>query len=231
MKTPTRVLLLAVISFLFLRTPASANPIVYAVANGSATTPDLECLGSSCVYQVLMASWTSSFSFTNVSISAEVSGDPGSTITAYLTTQVGTGTTVADQIASAILTPPTTDTAGVLLLSNLTLGPGTYYLVLSGPTTGSAESYWYAYSTPTVTLAPGVFAGTTGEANLLDSNSSPNISYAPASVFDTGPSLSIQVTGTQVVSAPEPRSGYQLAIGVGLLGCLVFRRRRRSRAV
>jgi hypothetical protein len=171
---------MVVISLPFLWTSALANPIVYAVANGSATTPDLECLGVSCVSQVLMASWTSSFSFNNVSIFGEVSGDPTSIMTAYLTTQIGPGTTVADQIASAILTPPSADTTGVLLLSGLNLGPGTYYLVLSGPATGNADSYWYSYNTPTVSAAPGVSAGNTGEANLLDSSSSPNDTYAAA---------------------------------------------------
>lgn len=224
MKNLARATLIVVMSLPFLGTSASANPIVYAVTNGSATSPDLECLGTNCFSQVLMASWTSSFAFNNVSIFGEVSGDLGSTITAYLTTQVGPGTTVANQVASATITPPSTETPGVLLLSGFNLGPGTYYLVLSGPATGNTISDWYAYDTPTYTTAPGVSAGTDGLANVI--GGTPNVTYAPASVFDTGPSLSIEVTGTQVVSAPEPRSGHQLVIGIGLLGCLVFRRRR-----
>lgn len=46
---------------------------------------------------------------------------------------MGPGATAANQIASVTLTPPALDSVGVSLFTGPSLGPGTYYLVLSGP--------------------------------------------------------------------------------------------------
>jgi hypothetical protein len=177
-----------------------------------------------------MASWIDTVAFNNVSIYAEVGGDDTSaSLTAYLMNAVGPGTTAANQIASVTLTPTSYDSSGTLLFSGENLGPGTYYVVLSGPAVETSFSYWYEYDSATVTTAAGVSGGGFGMANSVDSSSSPNSSYAPASTFDTAnaPILSLAVTGTivQSVSTPEPYSGSQLAIGLGLLGGIGFLRR------
>jgi hypothetical protein len=92
--------------------------------------------------------WSQTGTYTNVSISADVNitGSPGDppvkptdTGHSFLTTQVGAGTTVANQIASGTFAG-TSDWASnphpnwITLFTGLTLGPGTYYLTLD--TTG-----------------------------------------------------------------------------------------------
>jgi hypothetical protein len=84
--------------------------------------------------QFTVVSWTQTNGYRDVEISALVHslalGDRG---TAYLTKRVGPGTTLADQVAAASFTFPN-DERGMVLLSGLTLGPGTYYLMVTGGT-------------------------------------------------------------------------------------------------
>ena len=227
------ILRIAVISLLplsYLAISASGESI-YSVTNGSTGASQLLCLGQACFSQELMVSWTTSVFFSNVSIFAEVGGDNTSTsLTAALTNQVGAGTTIANQVASVTFTPSNVDSPGLLLFSGLNLGPGTYDLVLSSSAKGPSLSYWYAYNIATVSTALGVAVGNTGSANTFDSSSSPNATYAPASLFDDGNplGLSIQITGTQgSAPAPEPGPGIELTLGLGLMGGGMFLRRRR----
>ncbi len=195
MKSPARAALVAMSSVCGLWALAFADPI-YWVTDASTDRPTPLCLGGDCFSQILMASWTSSVAFENVSIFAELGADNSSaSLTAFLTNAVGPGTTDANQIASVTLTPPFLDSPGVLLFSGLSLGPGTYFLVLSGPATETSFSYWYEYNLPTVSTAAGVSAGSFGMANVADPSSTPNKTYAPASTFDTVNSavLSIQI--------------------------------------
>ncbi len=112
---------------------------IYSATNAPTDAPIPLCLGGDCFSQILMASWTSSVAFDNVSIFAELGADNSSaSLTAFLTNAVGPGTTAANQIASVTLTPPFLDSPGVLLFSGLNLGPGTYYLVLTGPAAETA---------------------------------------------------------------------------------------------
>jgi hypothetical protein len=201
--------------------PTRADSI-YMISDSPHDTPTPLCLGGGCFSQVLMASWSSLVAYDNVSIFAEVGADNSSaSLTAYLTTQIGLGTTAANQIASVTLTPQAYDSPALSLFSGLNLGPGTYYLVLSGPATETSFSYWYQYSSPATYVAAQVSAGSFGMANVADSSSSVNTSYAPASVLDlTGaPSLSIEVVGTVAPpTAPEPGSTWLLVGGLFLLG-------------
>lgn len=220
MKIQLGIVLRVVFVFSALAPSADADTI-YSVTNSSPASPEPLCLGGDCFSQTLMASWVSDVAFDAVSIFGEVGGDDSSaSLTAYLTTQVGAGTTTANQVASVTLTPSALDSPGTLLFSGLNLGPGTYYLVLSGPVVETTFSYWYEYSTATVSTASGVSAGNFGMANTADALSEPDSSYAPASVFDAinAPLLSIQVTGTPTVTtAQEPAASSQLVIGLGLL--------------
>jgi hypothetical protein len=88
-------------------------------------------------------SWTQTGTFSNVTIQANLSSTSGTASgNVYLTTQVGVGTTVAQQIATAAVSTSNTASSGLAttLLSGLTLGPGTYYLVVSGLHLGLAFS-------------------------------------------------------------------------------------------
>lgn len=101
--------------------------------------------------------------FQEVSVSAEI--DPngnGSTHTAigtaYLTTRIGPGTTTANQLASVPFSVTGIDTPVLTtLFSGLTLGAGTYYLVLSSPPNESAGwEFGRCCPAPPPVTAPGV---------------------------------------------------------------------------
>src|ERR1700678_390910 len=96
-------------------------------------------------------SWTSSVGYNDVSISAELF-DFGGAITAdaILTTALGSGTTVASQVAE---TEFSINSSGlVLIFSGLNLSPGTYYLTLAN---FSGEVGWTYSSSDTSTLGAG----------------------------------------------------------------------------
>ena len=80
--------------------------------------------------------WTQTGSYQSVSVSALIfGGQHAESGTAYLVDAIGARTTVADQIASAPFSVPVGSAFSspfVTLFSGLTLGPGTYYLVLTG---------------------------------------------------------------------------------------------------
>src|SRR5271170_4119625 len=93
-----------------------------------------------CCYSILNiynaeGGWSLSNTFDDVTITAEIDPGTGSGLsgTAYLMTQIGPGTTVADQIGSATFTASGLTFTPQLntLFTDLTLGPGNYYLVLS----------------------------------------------------------------------------------------------------
>jgi hypothetical protein len=226
----TRIVLMAA----FVASLASADTAL-SVTNGNSNTPMGWCLGANgCFSQVLMEGWTSLNAYDNVVISAEVGGDDSSALlTAYLTNAIGAGATSANQLATVTLTPPSLDSS-VLLFSGLHLSAGTYYLVMTGPAQASSFPYWYSYDTANVVTASGVTFTGTGFANIIDGASTPNTTYAPASVFDTqgAPNFSISVTGTlstQLV-IPEPASGIQMSIAAGILGIMLVRFRARKAA-
>ena len=156
--------------------------------------------------QSLVASWTTTSAYTGVTISAHLSGQPGTYIgTAYLTDQVGPGTTLANQLFSAPFTAVLTAfpfQADVIVLSGATLGPGKVYLTLasnSGPNSGFA--WTVAAFGKKITTAPGI------TRNIdLTSYGSPQSAYPPASTFtplpnDTSSPLQFAVTGTPVSSS------------------------------
>jgi hypothetical protein len=172
------------------------------VFSQSGTATNDFVIGSN-VEQIFEAGWSTLGSFSNVSISAEVSdfGDPASVITAYLTTAIGPTETTEDQIATFTFSPATNDEVDTLF-SGLNLGPGSYYLVLASGST--AISGWWGARSPTTTTGSGVTFNGDGFANNVDSGS-PDPANPPAStfVFDLG--LLVDVTGDPV-TVPEPAS-------------------------
>ncbi len=89
--------------------------------------------------------WLSTLPFEDVSITADLYAVPGRTgeATAYLTTRLGPGTTVADEVARATVALTAFDAADhtVALFSGLSLAAGEYFLVV---TPGATNGLWEA---------------------------------------------------------------------------------------
>ncbi len=162
--------------------------------------------------QAVGASWTQSDPFANVSINAVLEAIfENTTGTAYLTNQIGAGTTAANEIASAPFVFPVSR-ADTNLFSGLTLPAGTYYLVLSTASNG----FWDFTNTQTVTTAPGVSFNS-------DYVSTSTNAYPPANNFNsTNAGFLFSVTGTSV---PEPPIMSILLISGLILSGLAFQRR------
>jgi hypothetical protein len=192
---------------------ASASTIVSLTGTPSGISYTVD------VFDTLAISWTQTLSFGGVIVSAELQGS--GTGNAYLMTAIGPGTTSASQIASVPFTFPGSATY-LTLFSGLSLGPGTYYLLLSGDT-GTQRSGWSIPFSPTYTTGPGV-------TRMIGYNytSQPPVAYPPAAVFTNYPfdndgGAIYTVTGT-LVAAPEP--GLRALVGL-VLGLMLLRMRRK----
>jgi hypothetical protein len=188
--------------------------------------------------------WQSSLAFEDVTVTADLSSFIGTTgtVTAFLTTKVGPGTTAADEIAHATVTLPDFFDAShtVTLFTGLDLAPANYYLSIVG--TGL---WWTSDSSQVVTTlfpcdnAPcpvTIGAGDPAFPNWQMFTVSPN-AYAPASIwtpfhFGFG-EMHFSVDGTLVKEAtptdppaavPEP--GTLLLTLTGVAAAVRARRRR-----
>jgi hypothetical protein len=116
--------------------------------------------GSGCVViwagQGYRVGWTQSDTYDGVTVSANLSswGVADQTGRAYLTTQIGVGTTVANEIASTNFTFPL-NPANLVLFEGLHLPPGAYYLSIIGDSV-SGGSCWNGFITTNVVTAPDV---------------------------------------------------------------------------
>lgn len=138
------------------------------------------------------AGWSQTSGYTNVTITAEIDPGTGSGTsgTAYLMSQIGPGTTTAQQIATASFSATGAAFTPVLntLFTGLTLGPGNYYLVLS-----SASGLGWAETNGT---SPVTAAGVSLISNASNYGN-PLQTYAPASNFSSNdPELEFTATGT-----------------------------------
>jgi len=164
--------------------------------------------------------------FTNLSIivSLGVFEDEPVPLTAWVTNKIGPGTTAANVIATTTGTPLTS--GPYTAFSGLSLGPGTYYLVLAAVQQFNNVG-WDWTETQTVTTAPGVtFLGQF--ANPGNTNDSWNV--LPPSYGDFGslqfdnPFLT-QISGDPA-AVPEPQT---IALtGMGMVVLLFHRSRRVS---
>jgi hypothetical protein len=156
--------------------------------------------------------------YTNVAVSASlvaggVAGDVG---TAFLTTQVGPGTTAADQVATGTFNFADAASFNTLVnvpvFSGLTVNAGTYYLVLVGVDVYDGIS---VNPSSTYTTAPGSSVGTLTYTSGTDVNSL----YAPASTFSSANTLGtpfLTVTGDlSPTSVPEPSTALLFLAGLG----------------
>ena len=150
--------------------------------------------------QALEGGWSMTNGYDDVTITAEVGGQSGGSITAYLTTQIGSGTTSADEIASYTFTPGSVDET-VTFFSGLNLAAGTYFLTLTGSSTNN--QWWWGTVSPQITTADDAMVFTDGHSGV---NNGPLASNAPASTFhSSGLGLIFAVTGDPVATA-EPSS-------------------------
>jgi hypothetical protein len=125
------------------------------------------------------------------------------TATAYLTTQIGSGTTTANEIARAtVVFPGWNNYTNVVLLNIRNLPAGTYYLTLTANGDSSCTTQincspgaWAGTSSPSVTAAPGV---TANGSFYTPANPPGFAAYPPASSFNkilTSQSFLFTVTG------------------------------------
>lgn len=152
--------------------------LILASLSASATTL-VSITGTPAVFGVTdqqygAASWSSPNAHTNVEVKALLSGNGISPISAFLTTQLGPGTTTAHQIAETTFTPNGTNVLATIF-SGLSLGSGNYYLVLSG--LASSGAGWAEAADPqSIILGPGV-------TTMSFTSDVLNPAYAPAGTF------------------------------------------------
>ncbi len=96
----------------------------------------------------LLASWTQSAgnTYSSATITANICSTNGAATSAtwYLTTSIGSGTTVANQVATGAVPSVTAacpQGSNVTLATGLTLAPATYFLVISNQSANFAWSY------------------------------------------------------------------------------------------
>jgi hypothetical protein len=156
--------------------------------------------------QALASSWTETSTYTDVMISALLTNGPAEG-TAYLMTHIGPGTTTASEIAEDSFVFPNAPQVESLF-TGLTLGPGTYYLVLGSTVSGGPNGGWRdAYDCGTICSypAPLIVSGA-GVSRNTDFISSSVSAYAPASSFIQGDGIhGDPFLQYEVVSTPEPR--------------------------
>jgi hypothetical protein len=185
-------------------------------AFGTTVISQLFSAGSTGAFNELAAvSWTQTGSYSNVDILANISNTSSgtATATAYLMAQIGAGTTATNEVVAPVTASVTGNpglNAMTTIFSGLSLGPGTYFLVLDPNTT---DFHWDLTIPPAITTDSGVTAGPSVATNTV-------AAFPPASVFGSESfSFIFEVTGTAggSTSTPEPSTAGMLIIGAGAI--------------
>jgi hypothetical protein len=189
--------------------------------------------------------WQTRLAFEDVTVTADLSGLPSGTgtATAFLTTKVGPGTTVADEIARATVSLPDffASSHTVTLFSGLDLAPANYYLSIFSATNGiwwmsdSSQAQTVLFPCDTIPCPVTIGGGDPGFPNWQMFTVAPN-AYGPASVwtpftFGLG-EFHFAVTGTLAdgpptdppTTVPEPAT---LTLTLAGLAAAAVRRRGR----
>jgi hypothetical protein len=223
-------------AFLFAAGPLSAATIIEVVKTDPISI--FASYGGECspaCERGQAAGWSQTESFTNVTVEADLGGlysafeiNNAGTGHAYLMRQIGPGTTVANQVAFTTFPGVGGNVAlgMTTLFTGLTLGPGTYYLVL-GSDAASAGT-WAVDTSPTIN-------GAIGSAYLgrfwINGDDSPlNPAFLPAEDIQSfaAHGLPFRVTGDSRTELPEPSS--LLLAGTGILIVLLSKRKLFHRA-
>ena|SRR5271165_931938 len=172
-------------------------------------------------------SWFSPVGYNNVSIApwlVNLSGRPLQ-MTYFLTTSIGPGTTISDQVSSGNFTLPAGFSDFDTVVSGLTLGPGSYFLSFLNSCPGAQLcAGWEIQGLlgASTILGPGVTVadGVTGVG-------APFAPYFPATqFFDLGNGL-LQL---RVESVPEPSAFWPFTMGLVALAITSALRRFRIQA-
>jgi len=216
---------LALVSLIGAAT-AAADTIV-SIAPGNQGAPVI----GGPTNQYVAVSWTQADWWDDVTIGAHVWTNSIAFTTgwAWLTDQLGPGTPPGSELAKSGFSFPSSDAAPTTMFSGLTLGPGTYSLVLSVDPSGVDVGYRAWRNGATDGDIPPSAAATTGTGVtfgdvLLTGGALSNPAYPPASIFGGNyPSLAFSVTGTRRETVPEPTM--LVLVGVGVAGVWAARRR------
>ncbi len=183
--------------------------------------------GSLAVNEVA-ASWTQADTWTNVSITLGLynSGPNFDTDKIYLTNSLGPGTTAANEVAVTTFGTAVLGNLTVPAFSGLTLGPGTYYLILERT---SNELFFdgvrWGISTMATTTGPGVVDN--GLLNAIGQSSG----YAPANNYTVAPYAPVfSVTGDQQIATPTPEPSTTALTGMVLFAASILLMRRETLA-
>jgi len=199
------------------------NAIADVVASQSGTDTNSWTLSSD---QVLAASWTSATqAYSNVTVDVTLYGisTDGSTVDAFLTDNIGSSATSADVLASNTFAYSSgSQDETFTVFSGLTLGTGTYYLVLYDPGT-LGGGWWGTSPSPTQDTAPGVTIAADEFAMTSDVNAT-NPYASTFGVPDRPLGLHYSVTGDLASPVPEPSS--EIVLASMFVGAAVFQIRR-----
>jgi hypothetical protein len=172
---------------------------------------------------VYAVEWSQTATYTDVDVTANLFTPSFPGVVDYsLVTEIGTGTTFATSgiIQGSATTP--TNPANVNLFDLSSLGPGTYFLVLSSPSPNTCWQYNYPFQ-GNYSTAPGVtFLG-----DDWSYGSSIDSAYAPGSSF-SGATLPVEFQVTGTTAAPEPATLGMCLIALGGLAIFTSRKRRQA---
>jgi hypothetical protein len=234
----------------FMRVFRLIAPVLFAgtIHAGTVVFVDSTTIGGPNSYaratadSAFATSWAQTGSYSNVSVYALLAPGPNVPVNgsglgvAYLTNSIGSGTTaVSNQIATAPFSVPggISQVLGtfVPLFTGLTLGPGTYYLVLTGVSTDPQFEPDWRFDTPAtvstdagVTSDPRALCATNLDPAQFNGGCGfPLNSYVPASPFldwnlappgTNCPSCRFSIFVVSNPDVPEPASSVPLAIAV-----------------
>jgi len=182
---------------------------------------------------ILAVGWKQTVAAHNVSVCVPFYFEPpagSSSVTAYLTTAIGPGATVANQVATSTvtITPSSGPSVSYCVFSGLDLAPGSYYLVIN---TGNQGIVWDGNLPATdrsTFVAPGfTVLGSFGlQAFSALSGYDPSDLFVPLTGFSPSnmqesAALKFTLSGDTASppAVPAPASGGLALLGVTVAGC------------